>query len=243
MSITILQPIEKRPTKYRESAYTAIKEAILAGQLPPDRPLVEEHLASLLHISRTPVREALAILEHEGLIGPRGGRGLYVRPLTREEFVEMFVANEAVEPYLVRRVAHLATEDQLQVLGETVSRGKYYAAEGDLPRFLKAGREFHRLVGVAAENAPLTEFVVRNEEHTGLYLLSHGKAMTVESMQVSNREHEAILNAIVRRDPDEAARLAVYHAQSLRERLADLFSSPEEEWADDWQIEQREFGQ
>jgi len=228
MDTTSLRPIEKRELKYRETAYAAIKEAILSGQLAPDKPLVEEQLAAILHTSRTPVREALAILEHEGLISPRGGRGLYVRSLTRQEFVEIFVANEIVEPDLVRRAARLVTDEDLHVIAETISRGRFHAAQSDLPRFLQAGREFHRLIGVAAENGPLTRFIVQNQERADLYLLGAGKSMSVEAMQASNDQHEAILDAIVRRDPDEAARLAVVHAHSTREHLASLFSDEEE---------------
>ena len=168
-----LLPIKHPNT--REIAYKAIKEAILSGQLGPNQPLVEEQLASMLQISRTPVREALAILEHEGLIGPQGSRGLVVRTLTRKEFIEIFTANEIVEPDLARRAAHLVTEEQLQVLGETVNRGRYYAAEGDFTQFLRSGREFHRLLGIAAENNPLTDFIVRNEERVDLYLISSRK--------------------------------------------------------------------
>src|SRR3954451_6001522 len=64
---TLLQPVAvSKVPRYREAAYIAIKEAILAGQLGPNQPLTEEQIAASLNISRTPVREALAILEHEG---------------------------------------------------------------------------------------------------------------------------------------------------------------------------------
>ena len=96
---------EKTPT-FREAAYQAIKQAILDGLLEPGQPLIEERLAEMLQISRTPVREALAILEHEGLIAPVYRRGLFVCKLTREQVVELFTANEAVEPFLARRAAY-----------------------------------------------------------------------------------------------------------------------------------------
>jgi DNA-binding GntR family transcriptional regulator len=224
MDNQILQPIAHKTPKYREIAYKAIKEAILSGQLGPNQPLVEEQLASMLQISRTPVREALAILEHEGLIGPQSSRGLVVRTLTKKEFIEIFSANEIVEPDLARRAAHLVTEEQLQVLGEIVSRERYYALEGDFTQFLHSGREFHRLLGIAAENNPLTGFIVRNEERVDLYLISTGKTADTASMQASNRQHEAILEALVLRDPDEAAHRVIYHAQSVRQRFSDLFT-------------------
>ena len=224
MKNDFLRPITNKAPKYREVAYKAIKDAILVGQIGPQQPLVEEQLAGLLNISRTPVREALAILEHEGLIAPRGIRGLYVRRLRRQEFIELFVANELIEPSLARRAAHLASEEQIRLLEENINRGQYFVGEGDFTSFLRSGREFHRLLGIAAENKPLTDFIVRNEECTDIYLIGTGKITSKETMQVSIREHTAILNAIIRRDPDEAARLVIVHAQSIRERFADLFS-------------------
>lgn len=224
--ITLLQPvITSRGPRYRESAYAAIKDAILLGQIGPNHPLVEEQLASMLDISRTPVREALALLEHEGLIGSRGGRGLYVCTVTCEQFVEMFVANEAVEPFLVRQAALNASEEQFAELVSTLKQAEISVVTGDVAGFLQASRTFHRLVGVAAGNAPLTEFVVRNEERTDMYLLSTGTALAPHTMEASNREHGAILGALQARNPEAAARLTIYHAQSLRERLGDLFSN------------------
>jgi DNA-binding GntR family transcriptional regulator len=224
VSVTLLRPVvvSKAP-RYREAAYAAIKEAILSGQLAPDQPLVEEQLAASLQISRTPVREALAILEHEELIGPRAGRGLYVTGLTREEFVAMFVANEAVEPALVRRAALLATPEQIAALRETIERGHTAAEARSTADFLRAARDFHRLVGEAAGNEPLARFVLRNEERTDMYLLGVGKAVEPATMEASTREHAAILGALAERDPEGAARLTIYHAQSLRVRFADLF--------------------
>ncbi len=229
MNQPILQPIAVKRQRFREAAYQAIKEAILAGQLESEQPLVEEQLAERLHISRTPVREALALLEHEQLISPRGGRGLYVRKLSREEFVQIFVANETVEPYLVRRAALLATDDQLVAIGETVARGESCAVSGDLPGFLRSARDFHRCIGEASANIPLTQFVVANEERTDMVLLAYGRVVDPANMAASNREHAAIFEALKQRDPEAAVRLTVYHAQSLRERFAELFTVQSEE--------------
>ena len=223
----MLSPIiPARLPRFREAAYQAIKEAIFSGSIGPNQPLTEEQLAASLNISRTPVREALAILEHEGLIGPRNGRGLYVCAMTRAEFVAIFVANETVEPYLVRRAALLATPAQLEDLSGTIERARRSAAVSRGRRLLRASRDFHRLVGEASGNMPLTQFVLRNEERTDMFLISSGKVIDVANMEASNREHAAILGALADRDPEAATRLAVYHAQSLRQRFAEQFSGP-----------------
>lgn len=220
--------LDKSP-RYREAAYAAIKEAILNRQLDPHQPLIEEKVAASLAISRTPVREALAILEHEQLIAPRNGRGLYVRELSHDEFVALFVANETVEPYLARQAARLATRDQLVAIGEAIARGKQAAVERDIAGSLRSGRDFHRLVGIASGNEPLTQFVARGEERVDLYLMSYEKVVDEAGMHASNREHEAIFHAIAENDPEAAARLVIYHSQSVRERFADLFRSSQAE--------------
>jgi DNA-binding GntR family transcriptional regulator len=186
--------------------------------------LVEEQLAATLNVSRTPVREALALLEHERFIAPRNGRGLYVRAVTHEEFMEMFIANEAVEPYLARRAALLATEEQLTAIEQAIHLAKECALKLDTAGFLRASRDFHRLVGDAAGNRPLAEFVVHNEERTDMYLINYGKVVKQERMLASVHEHLAILGALQDRDPEAAERLVIYHAQSLRERFTELFN-------------------
>jgi DNA-binding GntR family transcriptional regulator len=224
MSLTQLQPVALgRAPRFREAAYKAIKEAILQGRFGPERPLVEEQIATMLTISRTPVREALAILEHEGLIGARNGRGLYVSAMSRGEFVAMFVANETVEPTLARRAALLATPEQLVAARAALATAEQAGQQSDTITFLRASRDFHRLVGEASGNAPLTEFVVRNEERTDMHLVSTGTALDAAQMHASTREHTLILAAIAARDPEAAARLVIYHAQSLRDRFAGLF--------------------
>lgn len=222
----MLEPIvahdfDRAPT-FRGAAYQAIKQAILAGRIEPGQPLVEERLAAMLQISRTPVREALAILEHEGLIAPIYRRGLFVCELRRDDVIELFSANEAIEPALARRAAFYATAEQLAELDATIRAGEACVEQHAIAGFLQSGREFHAGIGLAAGNPTLARFVERNEERVDLFLMHYRKAVDTEMMAASNREHRAIYDAIVARDPDAAARLAVYHAQSIRERFAVL---------------------
>lgn len=219
----------RRAPRMREAAYSALKEAILAGRIEAGEPLFEERIAAALGISRTPVREALAILEHEGLIAPRGGRGLFIRDLTRDEFQDMFTANEVVEPYLARRAALRATEFDIESSQAAVDAGRIAALNLDLHASLRSGRDFHRCIGRAAGNDSLTQLVVRNEEQADLFLLSLGDLNILDAahMEASNREHQAILDAIQNRDSEAASGLVIFHAQSLRTRHAAIFRAHE----------------
>ena len=201
--------VAPKALRYREAAYQSIKEAILSGKFAPGEPLIEEQIALALNISRTPVREALAILEHEQLIAPRQGRGLFVRQITPEAFIDMFVANEAVEPYLARQAALLATGEQLEQMQAAIEEGIAAASSGDISGGLRSGRNFHRLVGEAAGNQSLTQFAARNEERTDLYLLSYGKKVSNSAMSASNNEHQAILGAIGQRECHRVSRIGI----------------------------------
>ena len=224
----VFEPISlKRSPRFREAAFDAIKEAILEGRIAAGEPLIETKIASALGMSRTPVREALALLEHEGLLSHHTGPGLVIRELSREEFIDMFVANELVEPQLVRRAAVYATEAHLAEIQSAIDLGQRAVDDLDIRASLRSGREVHRWIGIAADNPPLAQFVLLNEEKTDLYLLSlsNDAILTGEEMAISNREHQDILEAIRRRDPEDASRLVIYHAQSLRRRHEHLFRS------------------
>ena len=216
-----------RSPRYRQAAFAAIKEAILEGRIPAGEPLTETKIAAALGMSRTPVREALAILEHEGLICQHAGPGMVIQELSREEFIDMFVANELVEPQLVRRAAIYATPEHLAEIQRAIDIGTRAVESLDIMASLRSGREVHRWIGIAANNPPLARFVLQNEEKTDLYLLSLNNTtlLTKDEMAISNQEHQDILDAIERRDPEDASRLVIYHAQSLRRRHQRFFSS------------------
>jgi DNA-binding GntR family transcriptional regulator len=173
------------------------------------------------------VREALAILEHEGLIAPGNGRGLFIREISREEFLELFTANEVVEPYLARTATVRATSEGIERLEIAIEIGRQASVSHSIHESLRSGREFHRALGEMAGNAALTDLVVRNEEKVDLFLisLSNPHLFAGAKMDFSNEEHTEILNAIRARDPDAAHRLVIYHAQSLRHRLEHFFKS------------------
>jgi len=231
MPSTLTVVSRQRAPRFRELAHAAIKKAILDGAIEPGEPLFEERLAASLGISRTPVREALAILEHEGLVAPGNGRGLFIRAISREEFLELFTANEVVEPYLARTATVRATSEGIEALEAAIEIGRHASLSHSIHESLHSGREFHRALGEMAGNAALTDLVVRNEEKVDLFLISLGDPhlLATEKMDLSNDEHAEILNAIRMRDPDAAHRLVIYHAQSLRQRIAPLFKSVETE--------------
>lgn len=217
--------LNRRSARLREVAYHAIKDAILNGTVGPDAPLVEERLALILQISRTPVREALAILEHEGLIESLPYKGMFVREVTLEEFLLMYQTVEVIEPALARLAAERVQDRDIAELGNLLSAAERRAPD-DVVGFLAACREFQRHVGRCAENPYLTSMLLSIEEHSDLYLLhvNAQQPLDPDKMRAAIRDRRTILDALAERNPEGAARMAQDHAEAVRARWRDIYS-------------------
>jgi DNA-binding GntR family transcriptional regulator len=206
----------------REIAYEAIKGAILRGILEPRERLIEERLGEALQVSRTPVREALAILEHEGLIESIPYKGLMVRRITVDEFVQMYETLEAVEPALAQAAVHHVTQSDLHALATILDEAER-CIPGDVPGYLAACREFQQRLGECAGNPYLTKIVVGIEERSDIYLIHTQPSLPPEKMRAAVRDRRAILEAMRSGDANAAAEAARSHAEAIRLRWRDLY--------------------
>jgi DNA-binding GntR family transcriptional regulator len=215
---------DRRLLRSREVAYQSIKHAILSGVLGSEAQLIEERLGAALEVSRTPVREALAILEHEGLIESIPHKGLFVRQITVAEFLRMFEAAEAIEPTLAREAARQATEDDLAAMEALLIEAEQ-AIPDDIPRHLAACRGFQQWLGQCADNQYLTAFLISIEEKSDLYLINTGRPLPVDKMVAAVTDRRAILAAVRDRDPEAAAQAARAHTREIRIRWREMYAN------------------
>lgn len=110
----------------REEVYDALRHAIVTGRLPEGERLVEARLAQALSISRTPVREALHKLEHEGLVTPLATRGFIVRRVTPRDVGELFQIRLLLEPTSMREGAMALDAQHRRQLSQIVLRTQRY---------------------------------------------------------------------------------------------------------------------
>ncbi len=217
-----LETNQRRGTKLREVAYHAIKDAILQGTVKPDMPLVEERLATELKISRTPVREALAILEHEGLIEAIPYQGLFVKDITANQFLELYEAVELIEAELAQRAALSIKEQDITALAELLEQAEQCIPH-NVPGHLRACRLFQQRMGECAQQSYLTTLLISIEERSDLYLISKWQELPAEKMLAAVTDRRAILEALRSHNADLAAQVARTHAQAVRQRWHDLF--------------------
>jgi DNA-binding GntR family transcriptional regulator len=210
----------------RVVAYEAVKAAILSGVLEPRERVIEERLAEALRLSRTPVREALAILEHEGLIEAIPHKGLVVKPVTVNEFLSMYEALGVIEPALARgAVSHATASDIVALLGFLDEADR--CVPGDVPGHLAACRQFQQRLGEMAQRPFLTRILVSIEERSDMYLIQSRRVLPEEKMRASVDDRRTILKAVQSGDVDAAGEAAQRHAAEIRTRWREMYIDSE----------------
>ena len=199
----------------------AIRTGIVRGSLPPGRRLSEPELARQLGVSRTPVREAIRVLEREGLLRRVPGRGVSVVEISLDDVEEIYTIKSVLEGVAVRLACQRATDRDLERLYRYIREMEALADGPDIGAYAGVSREFHAALIRAARSPRLSEIyriVDTPVQRLRVYSLSQpGRPPD------SVREHRAILDAIARRDPDEAESLIRSHVGGAGTTLAKVF--------------------
>jgi GntR family transcriptional regulator, transcriptional repressor for pyruvate dehydrogenase complex len=202
-----------------------LRERILSGEfvegtpLPPERELVVQ-----TGMSRTTVREALRILEVQGLIRIKAGRagGAFVRTpgeesvasslelLIRGRQIRLASVHEAIEPSCARLAAEHRTDDDLRRLEDANER---IAASGSLEDFLQANVDWHVGVATASHNEILTGVMLALSR--AIYTTTNNEGFVDDEVRaITVRAHRSVTRAIRERDPDAAVRRMGRHVHA-----------------------------
>jgi DNA-binding GntR family transcriptional regulator len=193
-----------------------LRDAILGGDLKPGDWIRQEDVAARLDTSRVPVREALRMLEAEGLTEHEPHRGARVPRLTQHEVEVIYRMRERLEPLaLTESLAQLAEADHERL--EDVQRR--IEENDDVEKFLDLDREFHMLTYSGCSSDPLNSMVTRLWNSTQHYRRAYVALGGRNRMWVVNSEHRLILDAVVRRDAIDAQRYLEGHIRRTRIEL------------------------
>ena len=167
MTTSLFQPMmESRPI--REIAYEVLKHAIITGEIPAGERIVETDYAERLHISRTPLREALRKLERDGLVEYVLRRGVVVRAFTIADVEEIYTIRNALEMLTLPAIIRNATEEDITGLKERLREMDEVMAHGDIETLSPMARAYHsQLTALCRQNRILRviegqdEFITR----------------------------------------------------------------------------------
>jgi GntR family transcriptional regulator of gluconate operon len=155
MSARVFKQVRHR--SLREAALSAIRQAILRGDLKPGQRLVETDVAEQMGMSRAPVREALRQLETEGLVVSEPHRGTFVAELSAADLWEIYTLRAAIESLAVRIVTEKASAETLVQLQQIVADMAQAAREGDLARLAALDMSFHEMLCRASGHSRLLD--------------------------------------------------------------------------------------
>jgi DNA-binding GntR family transcriptional regulator len=205
----------------QQFAYQVLRQAIMRCELLPGKRLIIDEIARQLGMSLIPVREALQLLQSEGLIDSVPHVGAVVAPISRSSVTDTFTVMEGIETVAMRTAAERMTPDDLFLLRHLVDRMDDAVAGGEHQRWGDLNSEFH--VGIARATAMplLLEVTGRAFSSWDRIRRFYFDGVLVRRLARSQEQHHAIATALAERDYPALEDLARSHN---REALASYLS-------------------
>lgn len=200
-----------------EMVCQGIKQSIFQGLVLAGAPLREQELAAYFGVSRTPVRNALRRLQHEGIIEIRPNRGAFVVRPDPKQVLDAFSLRSHLEAFSARCAAQHITDRELNDLDQVLKVEDDAYRRGDALTVLSAGSDFHRLIAEASRHRLLQRYVNEIIDQTYVFFVFFD--VVDPTTPRSPAEHRQILNALTQHDPDLSERLMGEH---LQRQVADL---------------------
>ncbi len=207
MSLTFQPMMESRPI--REIAYEVLKKAIITGEIPAGERIVETDYADRLHISRTPLREALRKLERDGLVEYVMRRGVVVRAFTIEDVKEIYTIRNALEMLTLPAIIENATAEDIASLREKLAEMDRLQEKDDVEGLSPLAREFHaQLTSISAQKRILR--VIESQDE----YIRRFSAMSIRQenrRSAAHAEHHKLVDYVEARDLEKFTELTRHH--------------------------------
>ncbi|MDJ0324632.1 GntR family transcriptional regulator [Cryobacterium sp. PH31-AA6] len=210
----------------------SIRASILAGEYPPDTRIRQEDVAERFGASRLPVREALRILESDGLVRLVANTGAWVNRLTLAECEEIYQTRERIEPLLLRYAMPHLDDAMINRLDELA---RAMEETTDVEEFLRLDREFHLASYAPSDTRILGDLVRRLWNSTQYYRRTYAMLLDDDRRRIMHDEHHMLTAALREGDALGAERVVESHIRRTRLQLArhpevfDLPTSPHEQ--------------
>jgi DNA-binding GntR family transcriptional regulator len=200
----------------RGQTYKILKNMIINREMLPGKKIIEETLAQEIGVSRTPIREALFKLEHEGIVEIIPRRGAFVVKQSKEDIIEIMQIREVLEALIVRLVTPILSDTDIEELRLCLDRLRTTPeAERHALEYNDSELEFHGLLLNRCPNLMLRQMM--EMVNARLQIIRLRTVVLPGRAQKSLDEHAEILEMIAKRNPEEAEALMRRHVISVRD--------------------------
>ena len=194
----------------KDHVYSQLRRAIMMSHYRPGERLNPQELAQQFDVSVTPVREALQVLEQEGLVSIKPRSGHYVTHMTLKELLDWLDLRQILEVASVERAATHITDEQLDEL-EKIHAGYSGDDEESIERYISENRRVHCLIAEASGNEQLAEMLGQVHDRLARFMVSsHGGEIMLRF------RHDDLIQALRTHDPDEARRAMLDELTNMR---------------------------
>jgi DNA-binding GntR family transcriptional regulator len=210
----------KRGDSLELKAYEYVKKRVMSRIYTPGQKILDSKIAAELNISRTPVRDALRLLEHEGFLVGLAGKGWNVYALSLEDINEIFDVKVELEGMLARKAA-ACTDKKLRALLKNALEGMKAAEKvKDNETWRKNDMDLHRIMLAMAANKRAARII--NDLNDQWYRVRIGLVAMEGRVHRSNLEHTAFVESILSGNGDEAAQQMRSHLNNLRQEIVNV---------------------
>ncbi|MCR4955118.1 MAG: GntR family transcriptional regulator [Lachnospiraceae bacterium] len=210
-----LKLIENDYLPLRDVVYQTLRNAILVGDLKPGERLMEMKLASKLGVSRTPVREAIQLLEKEGLAITMPRRGARVAKMTQKDMADVYEIRRCLEKLVVETVNGKLDVGQIADIRYAQRVFEEAVAEGDPAQVERKDWEFHCVIFEATGNDHLVSIMNTLQEQLSRYRWAY--VQHSNKLQKLVEEHRNIVNALEKGVLEESIAATMAHLESQEE--------------------------
>lgn len=215
-----LQSLHERKS-LGQYVFESLKQAIVRGDIAPGDWLVESHIAEVLGISRTPVREAIHKLERERLIERQPRGGFTVLGLNRDDIEETFGIRSVLEGYAARLATVKHQHTELKPLENKIAEFQKYLSKKRMDVLPRVNTEFHDLLYALSKSPRLIDMIAGLRDQ--IYRFRQMILKDDQQAKISNEDHKQMLKFMRKRDAQRVEQLVRDHILSGQELVLKEF--------------------
>lgn len=201
----------------RDLVFHTLRRAIMQGNLKPGERLMEIKLANRMGVSRTPIREAIRMLELEGLVVMIPRKGAQVAKITEKDLRDVLEVRMGLEMMAVNFAATRITDEQVAALFQASRQFERAVKDDNLTEIAEADVHFHDVVYEATGNARLVQILNNLREQMYRYRIEYLKGSEIRQSLV--KEHDSLCEKLKMRDVEGAREIMESHIRRQEESI------------------------